>query len=1314
MKKQPSPPDSISLWELAENDENRNRARVFERDWHESYRLAGYRPAIDDYLPVASTQRLAALLALARVDMACRYDTRDRPRVEDYLHLIDADELTIEFLAGLAFEEYMLRYDDGEEPKMREYRSRFPGAFGLFQELVLIQQAVVGEMSDLDCGCGEGNHDLYPEPGQVIGNFELLEILGCGSFAKVYLARDLSMGGRQVALKVSEDNKLEWLTLARLQHTHIVPIYSHGHAVFEDRDYDLICMPYYGSVTLRTLIQHEQWGNCLTGRDIQDLVDLLQPGSPVEHTGEMHLNTEMSRMSFAQAIACWGACLAEAMHHAHQRRVLHRDVKPTNILITTDGEPMLLDFNLAMEGPLGETSKQRSVIPFRNGESSIGGTLAYMAPEHLEAMISGQTRLVDHRADIYSLGAVLYEALTRNGVTQKSHAPAESRAEMLQQAIELRKIPPIPVRDIAPDVPLVLDRVVRKCIDPNPARRYTSAKELSEDLMAIAQDRPLHHTNEPLTNRFRRLARQNRRTMVALTSMLVFLFMGPGLSLYQNLEQKRLGQLVLDISDTFQAADHSIKERNYSQAIVFLRKIQDKLEKEPSLVGDLQKAEARRNHVLTLEYAEMQSREFVKRAAWLRYKILHSTRFGGELNHDARLLEEVRLHIHRVIAFHDQALLQNINKNSKISADNWVLSLSQDDFKEIADWMDLLIFETICSQFRDQDEPLLRTAYTLGQRVPSFTQPGLPWTILNERLSALLEKREQREINWPEPEHEQSALSCMQFARLAQIDGKPELAEIWLRRAILLNPTDPWIQHELALLNEFRGDFAAARIGIAIANSLDRRNPWPQLDLARIERLSGRPAQAERMLEEVRAIAFEVRLPEEFIQLIDLETALVQQDLFQFEQSGTILRRLINESGTIESLRLLAAQSLCEQFLADRKFGEIQEIMDRFDPHSSPTSSWAVFRARLLLENGQAKAALGVISPFVKANPDFIQARELKARILAKIDRPQEALREMKELISRSDTPEHRRLLESYRMQTLARLNPANPEWQAAMTGLRIEDQQEVLLLPGISQRIVREAIQRMVDFIQADTFQRLDLKPIQNRYYLNLAILQSAVRQSGWRDSLSKSMANEQASAGLIRSQIMLLIRQKELDAASVLLNRARALVEDESELADLLGLVFLGQDRATDAINEFDRYLGGHRSDRVLAWRAESLSKMGRFNEAMADLSEALTSDPFNPNWRMQRANVWKKLGRQDFADIDLFLAGVESQDNFLLKSRLTLMSLMSHDYRADSDIESSVAFNRFIRENLQEFIESAGILDSNSKKDEQIKQAGGDETR
>ncbi|MFM7130866.1 MAG: serine/threonine protein kinase, partial [bacterium] len=227
MKKKLNQPEPTSLWDLAENDDNRNRARVFERDWHEAYRLAGYRPAIDDYLPVESTQRLAALLALARVDMACRYDVRDRPRVEDYLHLIDTDELTDEFVAGLAFEEFMLRQEQHEQPKAREYRARFPAAFSLFHELVLIQEALAGDGNTEICGDATDKLESFPEPGEVIGNFELIDILGSGSFARVYLARDSAMGNREVALKVSLDNQLEWLTLARLQHTHIVPIYSH-------------------------------------------------------------------------------------------------------------------------------------------------------------------------------------------------------------------------------------------------------------------------------------------------------------------------------------------------------------------------------------------------------------------------------------------------------------------------------------------------------------------------------------------------------------------------------------------------------------------------------------------------------------------------------------------------------------------------------------------------------------------------------------------------------------------------------------------------------------------------------------------------------------------------------------------------------------------------------------------------------------------------------------------------------------------------------------------------------------------------------
>ncbi|MFM7130190.1 MAG: serine/threonine protein kinase, partial [bacterium] len=474
---------------------------------------------------------------------------------------------------------------------------------------------------------------------------------------------------------------------------------SHCRATFEDREYDLICMPFYGSVTLKTLIDHENWGLCFSGRDIQLLVRSIDHESLVKSNNEINLYDEMSGMSFAQAIAWWGACLAEAMHHAHQRRVLHRDIKPTNILITADGDPMLLDFNLAMQGPGAESAHQKLPNPLRQKDDSIGGTLAYMAPEHLEAMISGQSRLVDHRADIFSLGAVLYEALTRSDVIKKSHAPAENRAEMLQQALELRKIPAIPVRDIAPDVPYVLDKVIRKCIDPNPARRYTNAFELSEDLRAIARDLPLKYAGEPISNRIRRICRQNARTFVALSIMAILMFVGPGHSLYQNLEQDRIGRLVIDTQYDLNAARDATQNGNYNMAYVILRRVTDNLAQESAL-AHLQ-TEAKNQLLVTsqTQNAERKAADFIKQAAWERYRIIHSTRFGGEMNGEQSITQVMAL-IDPIVRQLSEIAARNVNRNAAVSSDNWVEYLTALQISDMTRWMDILLFDAICSQFR--------------------------------------------------------------------------------------------------------------------------------------------------------------------------------------------------------------------------------------------------------------------------------------------------------------------------------------------------------------------------------------------------------------------------------------------------------------------------------------------------------------------------------------------------------------------------------------------------------------------------------------
>src|SRR4029079_17314617 len=105
-------------------------------------------------------------------------------------------------------------------------------------------------------------------------------------------------------------------------------------------------------------------------------------------------------LSYVESVVWLGGCLADGLAHAHERGVLHRDLKPANVLLTDEGQPMLLDFNLAEDARAGGP-----------GAAAVGGTLGYMAPEHLEAY-RGSPRAVDARSDLYSLGVILFELLT--------------------------------------------------------------------------------------------------------------------------------------------------------------------------------------------------------------------------------------------------------------------------------------------------------------------------------------------------------------------------------------------------------------------------------------------------------------------------------------------------------------------------------------------------------------------------------------------------------------------------------------------------------------------------------------------------------------------------------------------------------------------------------------------------------------------------------------------------------------------------------------------------------------------------------------
>lgn len=372
---------------------------------------------------------------------------------------------------------------------------------------------------------------VMPEVGSRFLDFQLIEELGRGTFGRVYLARQDDLSGRLVALKISADLSIESGALAQLQHTHIVPIYS----LHQSGSLQAVCMPYFGSTTLADLLKdlksHETLPASGThlistllvknqktkpARTTEDhsAVSSMVPGS-VNTSSRQSVTTERSQelvsreilqrlsgMTYVQAVLWIAARVADALGHAHERGILHLDLKPANILLTDQG-PMLLDFNLAADTKL----HGRAAAAF------LGGTLPYMAPEHLAAFRDTSGK-VDARCDIYSFGVIIFELL--NG-RRPFATPSGPMQEVLDTMMQQRQFPVADGGTWNPSVTPAVRAIVGRCLNPDPALRYQNARQLQEDLERHLANLPLRNINEPsLRERMGKWYRRNTRTLVRL------------------------------------------------------------------------------------------------------------------------------------------------------------------------------------------------------------------------------------------------------------------------------------------------------------------------------------------------------------------------------------------------------------------------------------------------------------------------------------------------------------------------------------------------------------------------------------------------------------------------------------------------------------------------------------------------------------------------------------------------------------------------------------------------------------------------------
>jgi tetratricopeptide (TPR) repeat protein len=320
-------------------------------------------------------------------------------------------------------------------------------------------------------------------PPQVDG-YVLERELGRGAMGTVWLARQLSLGGRLIALKVlaapfarSPDVwarfLLEVQALARLRHPNVVAV----HDVVEQGDVLAYAMDWIEGRTLAQIIAHL---NQLPGRGDAAALQGFLGGSAMPEP-----------VPFLVQV---GVQIARALDEAHRLRLMHRDVKPSNILVRTDGTAVLSDFGLVRAD---DSSMHTQTGDFL-------GTPAYAAPEQLEGRIDA----VDARSDVYGLGATLYHALTG-----KLPFPGRSAHEVLRR---IREGFCQPVRSVDPRVPRELETIVHKAMDPDRDRRYASASALADDLERFQNGRPILARPASAFYQFRKLVQRHRAAFALL------------------------------------------------------------------------------------------------------------------------------------------------------------------------------------------------------------------------------------------------------------------------------------------------------------------------------------------------------------------------------------------------------------------------------------------------------------------------------------------------------------------------------------------------------------------------------------------------------------------------------------------------------------------------------------------------------------------------------------------------------------------------------------------------------------------------------